>query len=300
MKEALSAAYDSGLTLKEDGLDILAVATIIRRLISFNEITSFIRMPDGISDDRRSLEEIISLCGLFLTIREQTIYFVHQLAKDFLFREEKVNHDIFSKLLYIISIVLRRNIYSLKAPGFSIDQVSVPNPDLLASVRYLCIYWIDYLYNLISSINAKWVYLLKSYGQIIQRVPLQVYLSAFVFAPIGSLIKNIFKEEKPGWLCTGSVEMQWNACTQTLEGHRDSVWSVAFSLDGQRVASGSGDKTIKIWDTVSGTCTQTLEGHGGSVWSVAFSPDGQRVASGSGDKTIKIWDAVSGTCSCSG
>ncbi|KAA8645832.1 WD40 repeat domain-containing protein [Aspergillus tanneri] len=60
------------------------------------------------------------------------------------------------------------------------------------------------------------------------------------------------------------------------------------------VASGSGDKTIKLWDTKTGLERQTLNGHTSWVGSVAFSPDGQTVASGSGDKTIKLWDAKTG------
>ncbi|KAK3952208.1 hypothetical protein QBC32DRAFT_324617 [Pseudoneurospora amorphoporcata] len=86
------------------------------------------------------------------------------------------------------------------------------------------------------------------------------------------------------------------SCLQTLKGHSDYVRSIAFSPDGQRLASGSDDRTIKIWDAASGSCLQTLEGHSSYVYSVAFSPDGQRLASGSNDKTIKIWDLASGNC----
>ncbi|KKF97007.1 Vegetative incompatibility protein HET-E-1 [Ceratocystis platani] len=82
---------------------------------------------------------------------------------------------------------------------------------------------------------------------------------------------------------------------KTLEGH-SSVTSVVFSNDGQRLASGSRDDTVKIWDATSGACLQTLEGHSKTVTSVVFSNNGQRLASGSSDNTVKIWDATSGAC----
>jgi WD40 repeat protein len=81
---------------------------------------------------------------------------------------------------------------------------------------------------------------------------------------------------------------------KSLTGHSESVDSVAISPDGQTLASGSFDKTIKIWDLRSGELRRTLQGHSESVDSVAISPDGQTLASGSLDKTIKIWDLRSG------
>jgi WD40 repeat protein len=57
---------------------------------------------------------------------------------------------------------------------------------------------------------------------------------------------------------------------------------------------GSGDKTVRLWDAVTGAALQTLEGHSGGVISVAFSPDSKWVVSGSGDKTMRLWDAVTG------
>ena len=74
-----------------------------------------------------------------------------------------------------------------------------------------------------------------------------------------------------------------------LQGHPNSVYSVAFSADGEHVVSGGDDKTVRIWSTTTGTLEQTLKGHTSYVWSVAFSPDGEHVVSGSSDSTVRIW-----------
>ena len=76
---------------------------------------------------------------------------------------------------------------------------------------------------------------------------------------------------------------------RTLTGHTDSVRSVAFSPDGQTLASGNFDGSLKLWNLARGKEVRTLTGHTSYVYSVAFSPDGQTLASGSRDKTIKIW-----------
>ncbi|HKP87378.1 MAG TPA: TIR domain-containing protein [Blastocatellia bacterium] len=83
---------------------------------------------------------------------------------------------------------------------------------------------------------------------------------------------------------------------QILKGHIDEVYGVAVTADGRRAVSGSGDKTVRVWDADTGKCLATLEGHTDAVWGVALSADGRRIVSGSWDNTVRVWDADTGKC----
>lgn len=351
---------------KDAGLcrEVLAIASVVYRPITLDELKVLVESLEDLDQD--DLEEIIRSCGSFLTLREGVIYFVHQSAKDFLLNKASdqilpsgaahQHHALFSRSLGALSETLRRDIYSLRTPGFSIDQVSPPDPDPLSSIRYSCVYWVDHLSDSESEtkicgndlqdsgivhdfFKKKYLYWLESlsllrsmsegvmalhkleslvrnseerqlaellqdarrfilsYKSAIEIAPLQVYASALVFSPEHSLIRELFQKEEPGWMISKPrMEANWNACLQTLEGHSDWVMSVVFSADGQQIASGSDDSTVKIWDAATGECKQTLKGHSNWVRSVVFSADGQQIASGSGDGTVKIWDAATGEC----
>ena len=75
-----------------------------------------------------------------------------------------------------------------------------------------------------------------------------------------------------------------------LTGHTDFALNVSFSPDGNTIASGNYDGTIRLWDATTGALKQTLTGHTDIVNSVSFSSDGNTIASGSNDDTVRLWN----------
>ncbi|KAM0274353.1 hypothetical protein ACHAQH_007919 [Verticillium albo-atrum] len=260
---------------------ILAVASVVYRPISLEELTSLVELPAHFTHDSAALETMVGSCGSFLTLRDGIVYFVHQSAMDFVLDKASdqvlpfgIVHQhraILTASMEVLSRTLRRDIYDLAKPGFSIDDIVPPDPDPLATARYSCTHWVDHLHD-------------ANPAQELTAEHLQD----------DGLVHTFLQRKYLYWL--EAMSLQRSLSQATLEGHGHSVTSVAFAADGQRLASASGDKTVKIWDAATGACLQTLEGHGDWVTSVAFAADGQRLASASDDETVKIWDAATGAC----
>src|SRR5437667_9262347 len=80
----------------------------------------------------------------------------------------------------------------------------------------------------------------------------------------------------------------------TYNEHLNAVSSLAWSPDGKYIASASYDKTIQVWDSVTGHRISVYRGHTNWVSALAWSPAGQYLASASYDKTVQVWDAATG------
>ncbi|PKK48126.1 hypothetical protein CI102_9159 [Trichoderma harzianum] len=307
----------------------------------------------------------------FLTIRRDVVYFVHQSAKDYLIGEghnrifpsgsETVHRDMFNRSLEAMLKPgkLRPNIYSLPYPGVKIHEISVPQPDPLASIMYCCMHWLqhfcdgtfgvysgsknhihegvnkifDFLklhflhwieaLNLSQNVEAGVVSLQNLlnllthnvdeteaieffqdalrfilYNRfILETAPLQVYISANIFAPMKSHIRLHFKEAI-SWIKTlPPVDNYWSSCQYTL--YCGIMTDAVFSNDTSQLITLSLDEKMKRWETTTGKLIPDIG------YDFKLPPDEERslqltlsddakLLAISDDLAITVWDLESG------
>ncbi|KAL2195258.1 NACHT domain-containing protein [Corynascus similis CBS 632.67] len=325
--------------------EILAAVSVVYRPVTLDELHSLVDTPYRVSGDDKALEEIVGLCGSFLTLRARTISFIHQSAKDFLLKQardeifpsgmEEVHHTIFSRSLRAMQDTLRRDIYNLRAPGYSIDSVIPPNQDPLAVVRYSCVYWVNHLHDCNPKENANKdlqdggtidIFLRKKFLNWLEALSLLKYMSEGIASllKLERLLETTLFIDLVRDICRFSLYHKW-----VIENCPLQVYTSALIFSPRRSAtrsefsnavpkwiiqkpvmadnwsaclstleghSDSVSSTVKIWDPATGECVSTLKGHSGFVKSVAWSHDASRVASASDDETVKIWDPATGEC----
>jgi hypothetical protein len=134
---------------------VLSAATLASRPLQLLELGVVSGLPDKIAENAKNIETIFKRSGSFLTVRDGTIYFVHQSVKDYLIGQggqsifssgpAAAHRRMFTQSLHILEKTLRRDMYSLGALGTPVSQAPPPVPDPLEVARYSCVYWVDHL-----------------------------------------------------------------------------------------------------------------------------------------------------------
>jgi chemotaxis regulatin CheY-phosphate phosphatase CheZ len=168
MPEGLESLYDLIMTQSFKRLGrkdreaypiILSTIATAKRPLCFSELLIFIKSQWRYSDNIRNMHDIRDMvkdCGALLSIRDDTIYFVHQSAKDYLIQNTNALRLIFplgiasqhlkmaEVSMHALSTTLTHNIYNLEDNTY-LHHISPPSPDPLAPIAYCCVFWVDHL-----------------------------------------------------------------------------------------------------------------------------------------------------------
>ncbi|CAI6332977.1 unnamed protein product [Periconia digitata] len=304
---------------------ILALSTTVYQPVTLMELVALVEELEEISDDREAIQDIINHCGSFLTLRDSTVYFVHQSAKDFLlskasddifhYRPHEAHRIVFFRSLAVMSNTLCRDMYNLHRPGYLIDQIKPPDPNPLDSSHYSCVYWIDHLCDsmppssveepfdptisdsITGFIEQNYIYWLEALS-----------LCRAVRTGVASMkrLEVVCKENDKA----SPIHQLVQDAYRFIMYHKESIEiaplqaymsALIFNPTGsltKRLFAHEAPNDIVIRPGLSSNwsaCLHTLDYHH-DVLSVAFSHDSARLASASPDGTVKLWDVSTGVC----
>lgn len=193
-------------------------------------------------------------------------------------------------LYTLLTGLIPRNADDRRRRNIPLEPPKHFNPNISDTVNQAIMRGMDLQPDLRPQSIQEWLDLLD--GEIDEVPPTQV------ITPQSRLPTQHFPQPKAQSLKPSVGTSQSWQCVRTLRGHSSMVLAVAISLDGQTLASGSNDNTIKLWQLETGKQLRTLgrwfSGHSNIVYTVAFSPDGKLLASGSWDESIKLWQVATG------
>ncbi|KAL7800228.1 WD40-repeat-containing domain protein [Trichoderma ceciliae] len=301
-------------------LKILSIATLAYRPLSLVELGTLANFGSHLTNGP-ALERLVNKCGSFLTIRDRTVYFIHQSAKDHLTTSKTtqstifpsghgdVHSVIFSHSLQAMGKTLRTNIYDLLYPGFPTNEIETPDPDPLAAIRYSCTYWVDHLcegtidQNDLGDSGAISLFLHKHFLHWLEALSIlqTIWSSTVLIAKLKILLETQSRETQLyNFVQDAHRFVLHNQMTIEIAPLQTYSSALIFSpmrslireVFREQVPYWMGDRLIV--DDNWGPCLQTLDCHNHYVISVDFFADTKQVVLASNDHTVKIWDISTG------